>query len=59
MDRETVLTRAPEPRPASPASWPVWGIRVQGDTVIIKVKGGNEAARWLCGQLLAMFKPGA
>lgn len=31
------------------------GIRVDDDTVIIKVKGGNDAARWLCGELFAML----
>ena len=28
------------------------GARVEGDTVIISVKGGNEAARELCGALI-------
>lgn len=28
------------------------GVRVDGDKVIIAVKGGNDAARWLCGELL-------
>ena len=28
------------------------GARVEGDTVVIKVKGGNDAARELCGELL-------
>ena len=28
------------------------GVRVEGDLVIIKVKGGNEPARILCGELL-------
>ena len=28
------------------------GVRVEGDTVIISVKGGNEAARELCGALI-------
>ena len=28
------------------------GVRVEGDTVIISVKGGNENARLLCGELL-------
>ena len=28
------------------------GVRVDGDTVVITVKGGNDAARELCGKLL-------
>jgi hypothetical protein len=28
------------------------GVRVEGDTVVITVKGGNDAARELCGALL-------
>jgi hypothetical protein len=28
------------------------GVRVDGDTVVITVKGGNDAARELCGDLL-------
>ena len=28
------------------------GVRVEGDTVVIAVKGGNDAARELCGYLL-------
>jgi hypothetical protein len=35
-------------------AWPIRGVRVDGDTVIITVKGGNDAARWLCGEILAM-----
>lgn len=31
---------------------PIRGVRVDGDKVIIMVKGGNEAARKLCGDLL-------
>ena len=38
-------------------SKPTWanliqGMRVEGDTVIIKVKNGNDAARELCGALI-------
>jgi hypothetical protein len=28
------------------------GVRVEGDTVVISVKGGNDAARELCGALI-------
>lgn len=34
--------------------WPVRGVRVDGDKVIIMAKGGNDAARWLCGEILSM-----
>jgi uncharacterized Zn finger protein (UPF0148 family) len=34
--------------------WPVKGVRVDGDKVIIMAKGGNDAARWLCGEILFM-----
>jgi len=30
----------------------IQGVRVDGDTVVIKVKGGNDAARDLCGALI-------
>jgi hypothetical protein len=30
----------------------IQGVRVDGDTVVIKVKGGNDAARELCGALV-------
>jgi hypothetical protein len=39
------------------AAWPIRGVRVDGDTVIVTVKGGNDAARWLCGELLAGGQP--
>ena len=32
------------------------GVRVEGDTVIITVKGGNDAARELCGALIEEMK---
>ena len=28
------------------------GVRVKGDTLVITVKGGNDAARELCGALI-------
>ena len=30
------------------------GVRVDGDKVIVAVKGGNHAARWLCGELVSL-----
>jgi len=30
----------------------VRGVRVEGDTVIVSVKGGNDAARELCNELI-------
>lgn len=37
-----------------PAPWPIRGARVEGDKVIVAVTGGNDAARRLCGELVAM-----
>jgi hypothetical protein len=39
---------------AMPRAWAklIQGVRVDGDTVVIKVKGGNDAARELCGALV-------
>ena len=39
---------------AMPRAWAklIQGVRVDGDTVVIKVKGGNDAARELCGALI-------
>ena len=39
---------------ATPRAWAklIQGVRVDGDTVIIKVKNGNDAARELCGALI-------
>lgn len=31
------------------------GVRVEGDTVVISVKGGNDGARQLCGELVSMI----
>jgi hypothetical protein len=28
------------------------GVRVEGDMVVLKVKGGNDAARRLCGEII-------
>ena len=30
----------------------IQGVRVEGDTVVITVKGGNDEARCLCGELI-------
>ena len=30
----------------------ICGVRVEGDTVLITVKGGNDEARCLCGELI-------
>jgi hypothetical protein len=40
-----------------PLAWPIKGVRVEGDRVVVAVKGGNDAARWLCGELVAMIAP--
>lgn len=46
-----------KPEPAAPAvpQWPIRGVRVDGDTVVVSVIGGNDAARWLCGELVALI----
>ena len=41
----------------NPSAWPIRGVRVDGDCVIISVKGGNNAARWLCRELVALIPP--
>ena len=40
--------------PAAQRQWVglIRGVRVEGDSVVITVKGGNDAARELCGALL-------
>jgi hypothetical protein len=40
--------------PPAKAKWPnlMRGVRVEGDTVVITVKGGNDDARCLCGELI-------
>ena len=38
--------------PQRPWAKLIQGVRVDGDTVIVKVKGGNDAARDLCGALI-------
>lgn len=35
------------------------GVRVDGDNVVISVKGGNEAARKLCAELVLLIDQGA
>jgi len=39
---------------ATPRAWAklIQGVRVEGDAVIVKVKGGNDAARELCAALI-------
>lgn len=45
-----------ETKKAPPAKrgWPklMQGVRVEGDTVVTAVKGGNDDARCLCGELI-------
>lgn len=38
-----------------PVTWPMRGVRVDGDTVIVSVFGGNKAARQFCGTLVALI----
>jgi len=32
------------------------GVRVDGDRVVVAVKGGNDAARWLCEQIVLLIE---
>jgi len=44
----------PQYQPPQQRTWVerMRGVRVEGDTVVISVKGGNDAARELCGELI-------
>lgn len=54
-----LTTQAPPQLGGWPLTWPIKGVRVDGDKVIIAVNGGNEAARWLCGELVSLVDRGA
>jgi hypothetical protein len=47
-----MMNKTEAKKQTEPAAWPITGVRVDDDKVIIKVTGGNEAARWLCGAIL-------
>lgn len=51
---ETLIEVSAARAGTKPAPWPIMGVRVEDNKVIVIVKGGNDAARWLCGELLAM-----
>jgi rubrerythrin len=53
--KEPVYTTPPQHKQGH-LTWPIKGVRVDGDKVIIMAKGGNDAARWLCGEILFMAK---
>lgn len=36
--------------------WPIRGVRVEGDTVIIKTQGGAKGAQWMCRRILLEFE---
>lgn len=60
LDYEPVIDKSAAVRIATALGWTpqrTWvglmrGVRVEGDTVVISVKGGNDAARELCGALI-------
>ena len=54
LERFANLVVAAEPVAWTRREWAglMLGVRVKGDTVVISVKGGNDAARHLCGELL-------
>ena len=51
LDRDILVYTTP---PAAQRTWVglIRGVRVEGDTVVITVKNGNDAARELCGALI-------
>jgi hypothetical protein len=54
IEREASLRMAAVRETVSKRHWVglMRGVRVEGDTVVITVKGGNEEARCLCGELI-------
>jgi len=54
MSRKEIGLSVPHRSPMQAKNWRklIKGVRVDGDKVIISVKGGNEAARELCGALI-------
>jgi hypothetical protein len=54
IEREASLRMAAVRETVSKRQWVslVRGVRVEGDTVVITVKGGNDEARCLCGELI-------
>lgn len=47
---DTMHPMMPEPRPGD--GLPIRGVRVDGHSVVVSVKGGNDAARRVCGALI-------
>jgi hypothetical protein len=54
IEREASLRMAAVRETVSKRQWVslMRGVRVEGDTVVITVKGGNDEARCLCGELI-------
>jgi hypothetical protein len=54
IEREASLRKAAVLVAVTKKGWIglIRGVRVEGDTVVITVKGGNDEARCLCGELL-------
>jgi hypothetical protein len=54
IEREASLRKAAVRETVSKRQWIrlMRGVRVEGDTVVIAVKGGNAEARCLCGELI-------
>lgn len=48
------ITGRHDGRSAPVHNWPIKGVRVEGNAVIITARGGNEAARNLCGEILSL-----
>jgi hypothetical protein len=54
IEREAAMRKAAVRETVSKRKWVslMRGVRVEGDTVVITVKGGNDEARCLCGELI-------
>ena len=56
VPHRAVIDKSAAKRIATVANKPwsklISGVRVEDDKVIVTVKGGNEAARFVCGELL-------
>ncbi len=50
--RSCAIAHRQETRPACAWHRLIRGVRVEGDAVIVAVKGGSEAARFVCGEIL-------
>lgn len=52
-DLDAAKAYALDHRPTPPLLQPVMGARVDGNKVVLSVRGGNKAARLLCSEIVA------